>query len=164
MQTWATRESRNGTSVMRCSATASERALGGLLPLLADETHAASQVLATLTGFGVLQPYFDDPGVEEIWINAPEKVFIARDGVPEFTGLELTPTEVRDLVERMLQFSGRRVDLSSPFVDSSLPTAPDCTWSSRISPAAAGVSRSTAINLSKVNVDQSARPSNWGQD
>src|SRR6195952_2811365 len=99
----------------------SERALGGSLPLLADEGHAASQVLATLTGFGALQPYFDDPDVEEIWINSPQKVFIARDGVPELTDLELTDTEVRDLVERMLQSSGRRVDLSSPFVDSSLP-------------------------------------------
>src|SRR6195952_5949990 len=99
----------------------SERALGGSLPLLADEARATSQVLASLTGFGALQPYFDDPGVEEIWINAPEKVFIARDGVPERTDLELTDTEVRDLVERMLQSSGRRVDLSSPFVDSSLP-------------------------------------------
>jgi pilus assembly protein CpaF len=99
----------------------SERALGGSLPLLADETHAASQVLATLTGFGVLQPYFDDPSVEEIWINGPERVFIARDGVPELTDLVLTDSEVRDLVERMLQSSGRRVDLSSPFVDSSLP-------------------------------------------
>ena len=99
----------------------SERALGGSLPMLPNETHAASQVLATLTGFGALQPYFDDPGVEEIWINAPEKVFIARDGVSELTDLELTDTEVRDLVERMLQSSGRRVDLSSPFVDSSLP-------------------------------------------
>src|SRR5476649_1418937 len=48
----------------------SERALGGSLPLLADEFHAASQVLATLTGFGALQPYFDDPGIEEIWINS----------------------------------------------------------------------------------------------
>jgi pilus assembly protein CpaF len=99
----------------------SERALGGSLPLLADETHAASQVLATLTGFGALQPYFDDPGIEEIWINSPDKVFIARDGVAELTDLALTDTEVRDLVERMLQSSGRRVDLSSPFVDSSLP-------------------------------------------
>jgi pilus assembly protein CpaF len=99
----------------------SERALGGSLPLLTDESHAASQVLATLTGFGALQPYFDDPGVEEIWINAPDKIFIARDGVPELTDLELTDGEVRDLVERMLQTSGRRVDLSSPFVDSSLP-------------------------------------------
>lgn len=43
-----------------------ERALGGSLPLLADEADAASQVIATLTGFGALQPYFDDPGIEEI--------------------------------------------------------------------------------------------------
>ncbi len=99
----------------------SERALGGSLPLLADETHAANQVLASLTGFGPLQPYFDDPAVEEIWINSPQKVFVARDGVAELTDLELTDGEVRDLVERMLQSSGRRVDLSSPFVDSSLP-------------------------------------------
>jgi pilus assembly protein CpaF len=99
----------------------SERALGGSLPLLADEGHATSQVMATLTGFGPLQPYFDDPGIEEIWINSPEKIFVARDGIPELTDLTLTDGEVRDLVERMLQSSGRRVDLSSPFVDSSLP-------------------------------------------
>jgi pilus assembly protein CpaF len=99
----------------------SERALGGSLPLLTDEANTASQVLATLTGFGALQPYFDDPGIEEIWINAPDRVFIARDGIAELTDLALTDTEVRDLVERMLQSSGRRVDLSSPFVDSSLP-------------------------------------------
>src|ERR1700712_749219 len=99
----------------------SERALGGSLPLLADESHAASQVMATLTGFGPLQPYFDDPGIEEIWINGPDRIFVARDGIPELTDLELTDSEIRDLVERMLQSSGRRVDLSSPFVDSSLP-------------------------------------------
>jgi pilus assembly protein CpaF len=41
--------------------------------------------------------------------------------VPELTTMVLTEREVRDLVERMLQASGRRVDLSSPFVDASLP-------------------------------------------
>ena len=99
----------------------SERALGGSVPLLPDETQAARQIVATLTGFGPLQPFFDDPEVEEIWINAPDAIFIARDGVPEPTGIVLTDVEVRDLVERMLQSSGRRVDLSSPFVDASLP-------------------------------------------
>jgi len=99
----------------------SERALGGSVPLLADETQAARQIVATLTGFGPLQPFFDDPEVEEIWINAPDAIFIARNGVPEPTGIVLTDVEVRDLVERMLQSSGRRVDLSSPFVDASLP-------------------------------------------
>jgi pilus assembly protein CpaF len=48
-------------------------------------------------------------------------VFIARNGVSELTNVVLSEIEVRELVERMLQSSGRRVDLSSPFVDASLP-------------------------------------------
>ena len=99
----------------------SERALGGSLPMLLDEHQAAREIVASITGFGVLQPFFDDPDIEEIWINGPSRVFIARDGVPELTSVLLTDTEVRDLVERMLQSTGRRVDLSSPFVDASLP-------------------------------------------
>ena len=99
----------------------SERALGGTLPLLADEPGTVRQVLATLTGFGPLQPYLDDPSIEEIWINAPDRIFAATDGITRSLDLVLSDTEVRDLVERMLQSSGRRVDLSSPFVDASLP-------------------------------------------
>lgn len=99
----------------------SERALGGSVPLLADESQAAREIVATLTGFGRLQQFFDDPTIEELWINAPDAVFVARGGVPERTGLVLAEHEVRDLVERMLQSTGRRVDLSSPFVDASLP-------------------------------------------
>jgi pilus assembly protein CpaF len=99
----------------------SERALGGSMPLISDEFQAAREVAAALTGFGALQPFLDDPEIEEIWINSPTRVFVARDGVPELTTMVLTEREVRDLVERMLQASGRRVDLSSPFVDASLP-------------------------------------------
>lgn len=99
----------------------SERALSGLAPMIADEYQAYREVVAALTGFGVLQPFLDDPEIEEIWINGPARVFVARDGVPELTTLLLGEQDVRDLVERMLQASGRRVDLSSPFVDASLP-------------------------------------------
>jgi pilus assembly protein CpaF len=99
----------------------SERALGGALPLLADEASATRQIVATLTGFGALQRFLDDEAIEEIWVNAPDRVFVARNGVPQLTEVRLGDTEVRDLVERMLQSSGRRVDLSSPFVDASLP-------------------------------------------
>nr|WP_307859079.1 ATPase, T2SS/T4P/T4SS family [Herbiconiux sp. SYSU D00978] len=99
----------------------SERALGGAQPLPPDEAAVTSEALASLTGFGALQPFFDDPEVEEIWLNSPEKVFVARNGVSEATDVRLTDAEVRTLVERMLQASGRRVDLSSPFVDASLP-------------------------------------------
>lgn len=48
-------------------------------------------------------------------------MFIARGGEPELTGLRVEPEETRQLVERMLRRSGRRLDLSSPFVDASLP-------------------------------------------
>jgi pilus assembly protein CpaF len=52
--------------------------------------------------------------VEEIWINEPSKVFIAQRGRSELTTTIFTATEIRDLVERMLKSSGRRVDLSYP--------------------------------------------------
>src|SRR5699024_8233310 len=78
-------------------------------------------VFDALAGFGPLQRFFDDPEVEEIWINQPGRVFVARGGRSELTTVVLSPSEVRDLVERMLKPSGRRLDLSSPFVDALLP-------------------------------------------
>lgn len=99
----------------------SERALGGAVPLLGDEDAATRQALAALTGFGALQLLLDDPQIEEIWLNAPDRVFVARGGRSERIDLRLTSAQVRDLVERMLHSTGRRVDLSSPFVDASLP-------------------------------------------
>ncbi len=98
-----------------------ERSLHGGMPPILDRQEAAKQVMDVVAGFGPLQRYFDDPTVEEIWINEPSKVFVARRGIAELTTTILTADEVRDLVERMLRTSGRRVDLSSPFVDATLP-------------------------------------------
>ncbi len=71
--------------------------------------------------FGAIAPLMDDPTIEEIWINSPERVFVARNGRSELTNLLLTPDEVRNIVERALMWSGRRLDLSHPFVDARLP-------------------------------------------
>jgi pilus assembly protein CpaF len=98
-----------------------ERSVTGLLPPLPDLPEAARQVFDAVAGFGPLQKYLDDPTVEEIWINEPTRVFVARHGVHELTTTVLTADGVRDLVERMLKSSGRRVDLSTPFVDAMLP-------------------------------------------
>jgi Flp pilus assembly CpaF family ATPase len=68
-------------------------------------------------GFGPLQPLLEDPTVEEIWINDPTRVFVARRGRHELTNLVLTRAQVDELVERMLKSSGRRVDISRPFVE-----------------------------------------------
>ncbi|MFB9378690.1 CpaF family protein [Kineococcus gynurae] len=97
------------------------RSLDGSVPPLLDRERAGREVLAAVSGYGPLQPYFDDPEVEEIWINEPDKVFVARNGRPELTTTILDASTVADLVQRMLSPSGRRVDLSSPFVDATLP-------------------------------------------
>lgn len=91
------------------------------LPPLEDRADTAHHVGALVSGYGVLQPLFDDPRVEEVWINAPDAVFVAREGRSERVPLTLTAGQVRDLVERLLHTAGRRVDLSLPFVDASLP-------------------------------------------
>ena len=99
--------------------------------ILSQSTTAASdnespQILVEkianqISGFGLLQPLLDDPSVEEIWINEPGRIFIARNGKSELTSVILSDIEVRGLVERMLATSGRRVDLSNPFADATLP-------------------------------------------
>lgn len=119
-----------------------ERSLSGSLPPLTDLRTAARAVYDAVAGFGPLQKYLDDPTVEEIWINEPTRVFVARRGVSELTTTILTAEQVRELCEKMLKSSGRRVDLSTPFVDAMLPdgsrlhvTIPDITrqhWSVNI--------------------------------
>lgn len=86
-----------------------------------DLIGAAQAAFEAIAGFGPLQPFLDDPRVEEVWINAPGRVFVAREGRSELTTVVLDAVAVRDLVERMLRVSGRRLDLSTPFVDAMLP-------------------------------------------
>lgn len=112
--------------------------------MIDDEAACVRDVLASVTGFGVLQPLLDDPTIEEIWLNGPERVFVARGGVSERIEVPLTDAVIRDLVERMLQTTGRRVDISQPFVDASLPDG------SRLHVAIADVVRgSWAVNIRK---------------
>lgn len=98
-----------------------ERSLTGAVAPVPDATGVVGELVARVSGFGALQPYLDDPEVEEIWINDPSRVFVAKGGRHVLTNTILTKEEVLELVERMLKQSGRRLDLSSPFVDARLP-------------------------------------------
>lgn len=112
--------------------------------LVDDEAACLRDVMASVSGFGVLQPLLDDPVIEEIWVNGDGYVHVARSGVSERTGLRLAEATIRDLVERMLQSTGRRVDIGQPFVDASLPDG------SRLHVAIADVVRgSWAVNIRK---------------
>lgn len=71
--------------------------------------------------YGALQPLIDDPTVEEIWINSPQRIFIARNGKSELTNIVMDSNQIQALMDRILLWSGRRIDLSQPFVDARLP-------------------------------------------
>jgi len=86
-----------------------------------DRTAQLTRVIEQVSGFGALQEFFDDDSVEEIWINEPGRIFVARAGKSELTPIVMTAHEVRSIVERMLATSGRRLDTSNPFVDATLP-------------------------------------------
>lgn len=75
-----------------------------------------------LLGFGPLQTLLDDHTVSEIMINGHETVFVERSGrIERVESTFDTAEQLRLVVERMVQTSGRRVDQSSPMVDARLP-------------------------------------------
>ncbi|MFI5427633.1 ATPase, T2SS/T4P/T4SS family [Aeromicrobium sp. UC242_57] len=97
------------------------RSLTGAVRPLEEPEVLVGQILADVSGLGPLHALLDDDTVEEVWINDPSRVFVARQGRHELTSVILTAEQVRELVERMLSSSGRRLDISQPFVDAMLP-------------------------------------------
>jgi pilus assembly protein CpaF len=79
----------------------------------------SSKPRAAMAGFGPLQPFLDDPEIEEIGIN--EAVRCRRSAWP-LAADHAHPHRrcVRQPVERTLRSSGPRIDLSTPFVDATL--------------------------------------------
>jgi pilus assembly protein CpaF len=121
-----------------------ELSLTGAVAPVPDAPAMVGELLARISGFGPLQPFLDDPTVEEIWINDPTRVFIARNGRHELTNLMLTTAQVQELTERMLKSSGRRIDISQPFVDAMLPEG------HRLHVVLEGISRGfSAVNIRK---------------
>ena len=121
-----------------------ERSLTGAVVPVADAREVVGELVARVAGFGPLQRFLDDPQVEEVWINHPSRVFVARQGRHELTNVILTRPQVQQLVERMLKSSGRRIDLSQPFVDAMLPQG------HRLHVVLEGISRDfSAVNIRK---------------
>ena len=68
-----------------------------------------------------LDDLVSDPTLEEVWVNGPNQVFVAQGGISRSVPMALSALEIRGFVERVLRQTGRRVDVSRPFVDASLP-------------------------------------------
>lgn len=82
----------------------------------------AQALVHEIVGFGPIQPLLDDTQVSEIMINGHRQIYVERNGQLMETGAQFRDERhVRAVLEKMLAFSGRRVDESSPMVDARLP-------------------------------------------
>src|SRR4051812_16000001 len=83
----------------------------------------------------------------------PAGWFVARSGRHELTSTILSSAQVQELVERMHKSSGRRADVSQPFVDAMLPDG------HRLHVVLEGISRGfSAVNIRKFVVRAARLP------
>ncbi len=85
-----------------------------------QEAELRERAERALVGYGALDSLIGDPLIEEIWINAPDQVFYSKESRTSLAALDLDALAVRQVVEKMLRDSGRRLDRSQPFVDATL--------------------------------------------
>ncbi len=93
------------------------------LPLSrAERAELFSQIVASVLGFGVLEPLLQDESITEVLVNGPDQVFVERKGKLERTDIRFRNVEeLMRIIERIVAPLGRRVDESSPLVDARLP-------------------------------------------
>ncbi len=145
-----------------------DQALDGYLERFsqtAQEQELRDRAFLELKGFGALQPYLDNPQIEEIWINRPHEIHFWGLSGHQRDLIELSEAEIRNLVHRMLRSSSRRIDRSWPFVDAALSDGsrlhvviPDVTrtyWSINIRKfRREKVTLDELVKLGTINVDQ----------
>jgi len=95
--------------------------------------HVADEVL----GLGPIEPLLNDPSVSEVMVNAPDTVYVEREGIIYRSDVQFRDFDhIMRIAERIIAPLGRRVDEASPYVDARLadgsrvnivipPVAPD---------------------------------------
>ncbi|MGC9453613.1 MAG: CpaF family protein [Phycisphaerae bacterium] len=69
-----------------------------------------------------IMPYMNDPTVSEIMVNAPDEIYIEREGRVHKTDARFDDDEaLLAAVKNVLQFTGKQISQQQPLVDSRLP-------------------------------------------
>ncbi|MDP9352949.1 MAG: CpaF family protein [Chloroflexota bacterium] len=80
------------------------------------------EVMDDLIGLGPIQVLIDDPTVSEIMVNGPEQIWVERSGKLIETEHRFRDNDhVMEIIHRIVEPLGRRVDVATPMVDARLP-------------------------------------------
>src|SRR6478672_10491824 len=92
-------------------------------PLTREERREiVRQLTDDILGYGPIEPLLRDDSVTEIMINAPDHVYVERNGKLERTDVNFVDdSHVMRIIDKIVSQVGRRVDEASPMVDARLP-------------------------------------------
>lgn len=86
-----------------------------------DKKQLAKEVFNSRRRRGIIQPFLEDPSVNEIMINGTDGIFIEINGVLQETGVRYdNKEELFHNIQAMLLQSNRTVNESTPIVDATL--------------------------------------------
>jgi pilus assembly protein CpaF len=87
-----------------------------------EQERLVSEVLDETFGLGPLEPLMNDPTISDILINGHDTIYVERSGMLEQVAVTFTDAQhLLNIVQRIVGQAGRRVDETSPMVDSRLP-------------------------------------------
>jgi len=87
----------------------------------AERERLINEVIDETLGLGPIEPLLRDQSVSDILINGPRTVYVERRGVLERTGIVFHDEQhLLEIVQRIANRVGRRLDESSPMVDARL--------------------------------------------
>ena len=87
-----------------------------------NETHLLAEVFNARRRMGVIQPFLENPAVNEIMINGTDNIFVEINGVMRDSGIRYNnKEELFHNIQAMLSQSNRSVSESNPIVDAVLP-------------------------------------------
>lgn len=80
------------------------------------------QVLNEVFGLGPLEPLMQDPTISDILVSTPELVYVERAGKLVKTQVKFKDNaHLQRIIQKIVSQAGRRIDESSPMVDTRLP-------------------------------------------
>ncbi|MBX3457289.1 MAG: CpaF family protein [Candidatus Paracaedibacteraceae bacterium] len=83
--------------------------------------YMVEDIINDMVGLGPLEALINDPTINDIMINSPDKVFVERKGLIQQTDVKFrNERHVLQVAQRIANQVGRRIDESSPMVDARL--------------------------------------------
>ena len=79
-------------------------------------------VFDDVLGYGPIDQLLRDPGINEVMVNGPDRVYIEREGKIVQTDVRFVDEgHLRRIIDKIVSQVGRRVDEATPMVDARLP-------------------------------------------